>query len=155
MIKNLLIQYLSDTDLDFPIPEYQSEGSSGLDIRAYFSEATRSHGFTLFPGKRALISSGFKVEIPAGFEGQLRARSGLALKHGITLANGVGTIDGDFRGHLGVIIINLGTEPFTVNHAQRIAQLVIVPVSRVKVKIVQEVSKTKRNDAGFGSTGNY
>ncbi len=155
MNKNLLIQYLPDTDSDFPIPEYQTLGSSGLDIRAYLPDAKRTAGILLSPGEQALISSGFKIEIPEGFEGQIRARSGLALKHGIALANGVGTIDSDYRGEIGIILINLGSLPFTVRHGQRIAQLIITRYSRMNTKIVKNISKSVRNDAGYGSTGDF
>ena len=102
-----------------------------------------------------LISSGFKIEIPDGYEGQIRARSGLALKFGVTLANGVGTIDSDYRGGLSVILLNLGSAPFIVKHGQRIAQLVIAKYSRVKINIVEDMSETDRNESGYGSTGNF
>ena len=155
MSKTLLFQYLPDTESDFPIPEYQTPGSAGLDIRAYLPIEERIFGSTLEPGQRLLISSGFKIEIPDGFEGQIRARSGLALKHGIALANGVGTIDSDYRGTLGVLLINLGSLPFNVKHGQRVAQLIIAPYSRVELKIVTEISTTGRNDSGYGSSGNF
>ena len=155
MTKKILIQYLSDTGNEFPVPAYQTDGSSGLDIRACLDPEERKDGITLVSGQRLLVSSGFRVEIPKKHEGQIRARSGLALKYGITLANGIGTIDSDFRGVLGVILINLGSESFTVKHGQRIAQLVIVPYSRVEVQIVENMSQTVRGDAGYGSTGNF
>ena len=155
MIKNVAIKYLPDTDSDFPIPSYQTRGSSGLDIRAYLPKHTRDSGEVLFPGQRLLVSSGFIFEIPDGYEGQLRPRSGLALKYGISLANGIGTIDSDYRGKLGVLLINLGDSPFTVKHGQRIAQLVIAPYTKVKLKIVNELSKTMRNESGYGSTGDF
>ena len=155
MIKQLLIQYLPDTDRDFPIPEYQTAGSSGIDLRAYLPPAERRDGVTLIPGQRLLVSSGFIFEIPDRHEGQIRARSGLALKYGIALANGIGTIDSDFRGPLGIILINLGSLSFTVKHGQRIAQLIIAPYSRVKVQIMKNGSKTSRGDSGYGSTGNF
>ena len=155
MNKNLLISYLSDTERNFPVPEYQTLGSAGLDIRACLPLAERNNGATLEPGQRLLISSGFKIEIPDGFEGQIRARSGLALKHGIALANGVGTIDSDYRGTLGVLLINLGSLPFNIKHRQRVAQLIIAPYSRVQLKIVAKISTTTRNESGYGSTGNF
>ena len=155
MSKTLLISYLPDTERNFPVPEYQTIGSAGLDIRAYLPIAERNNGALLEPGQRLLISSGFKIEIPDGFEGQIRARSGLALKHGIALANGVGTIDSDYRGTLGVLLINLGSLPFNIKHRQRVAQLIIAPYSRVQLKIVAKISTTTRNESGYGSTGNF
>ena len=155
MTKNVSIQYLPDTDSNFPVPEYQTAGSSGLDIRAYLPSADRTNGISLLPLRRALISSGFRVEIPDGYEGQIRARSGLALKFGVTLANGVGTIDSDYRGGLSVILLNLGSAPFIVKHGQRIAQLVIAKYSRVQINIVEDMSETDRNESGYGSTGNF
>ena len=155
MIKNLLIQYLPDTESDFPIPEYQTDGSSGLDIRAYLPKKDQDNGITLCPGERQLISSGFKVEVPIGFEGQIRARSGLALKYGIALANGIGTIDSDYRGPLGIILINLGSSPYRIKHSQRVAQLVIVSVQKIELKVVKAISESERNESGYGSTGNF
>lgn len=154
MSVTLLIKYSIGTDLDFPIPAYQTVGSSGLDIRAYLQRDEREFGITILPGERSLIASGFQIEVPDGFEGQLRARSGLALKYGIGLVNGIGTIDSDYRGDLGVLLINFGSLPFTLNHGERIAQLVILAYERVHLKIVNSVSKTNRSEAGFGSTGN-
>ena len=155
MTQNVLIEYLSDTDSDFPIPKYQTIGSSGLDIRAYLPRSDRVNGITLLPGERKLISSGFKIEIPNGFEGQIRSRSGLALQYGIGLANGIGTIDNDYRGPLGVILINLGSSPFIIKHGQRVAQLVILRVSRIELKVVKAIAKSQRNESGYGSTGNF
>ena len=155
MTKSLLIEYLPDTESDFPIPKYQTSGASGLDIRAYLPKADQGLGSTLLPGERQLVSSGFKIEIPSGFEGQIRARSGLALKHGIALANGIGTIDSDYRGPLGIILINLGSLPFIIRHGQRVAQLVILSVSKIELKIVKTISKSERNESGYGSTGNF
>ena len=155
MIKKLLIEWLPDTDSDFPIPEYSTSGSAGLDIRAFLSTESRSEGILLLPGQISLVSSGFKIEIPQGHEGQIRARSGLSLNHGITVANGVGTIDSDYRGPIGVLLINLGQSPYTIMHGCRIAQLVIAKYSRVKCEVVKNISQTKRNESGFGSTGDY
>ena len=155
MSEDLLIEYLPDTESDFPIPEYQTEGSSGLDLRAYLPKTEQGRGVILSPGERQLISSGFKIEIPIGFEGQIRARSGLSLKYGIALANGIGTIDSDYRGPLGIILINLGPMPFIIKHGQRVAQLVIVSVRRIELKVVKAISKSERNESGYGSTGNF
>ena len=153
MTSSLQIKYLPDTDRNFPIPEYQTVGSSGLDVRAYLVKKERRNGRTLLPGERALISTGFAIRIPDGFEGQIRARSGLALKYGIHLVNGVGTIDSDYRGGLGVVLINSGQAPFVVEHGARVAQLVIASYERVKIDIVDDLPKTSRNNLGFGSTG--
>ena len=155
MTNRVLIKYLPDTDRDFPLPAYQTFGSSGLDIRAYFAPRERVQGRTLSPGERSLVSTGFSIAIPDGFEGQIRARSGLALKYGIHLANGVGTIDNDYRGGLSVILINSGLQPFVVEHRARIAQLVIARYERVTLEVVDNTSETIRNDAGFGSTGKF
>ena len=155
MTNSLLIKYLSDTDRDFPIPEYHTLGSSGLDLRAYLPQKERYMGHCLLPGERSLISTGFAVQIPDGFEDQIRARSGLALKHGVHLANGVGTIDNDYTGGLGVLLINSGSIPFVVKHSARVAQLVIAPFETVTLKIVDNIPKTTRNDLGFGSTGEF
>ena len=155
MSEDVLIEYLPDTESDFPIPEYQTEGSSGLDLREYLPKTEQCRGIILGPGERQLISSGFKIEIPIGFEGQIRARSGLSLKYGIGLANGIGTIDSDYRGPLGIILINLGPMPFIIKHGQRVAQLVIVSVRRIELKVVKAISKSERNESGYGSTGNF
>ena len=155
MTSSILIKYLPDTDRDFPLPAYQTFGSSGLDLRAYLPPQERFKGRTLLPGERSLISTGFMVLIPDGFEGQIRARSGLALKYGIQLANGVGTIDSDYRGSLGGVLINSGLRPFIVEHSARIAQLVIASYERVSLRVVDNFAKTIRNDSGFGSTGEF
>ena len=155
MKKKVLIQYLPETDPDFPVPEYQTAGAAGLDIRAYLPKRKRDTGIILTPGERFLAPSGFKIEIPDGYEGQIRARSGLALKYGIALVNGVGTIDSDYRGELGVPLINLGSLAFNLKHGQRIAQLIITSYSRVQLEVVKDVSKTSRSVSGYGSTGNF
>ena len=130
------------------LPAYETEGAAGMDIRAAVSEP-----MTLGPGDRAAIPTGLVMEIPQGFEGQVRPRSGLALKHGITCLNSPGTIDCDYRGEVKVILANLGQEPFTITRAMRIAQLVIAPVTRVHVIEINELTETKRGTGGFGSTG--
>lgn len=131
-----------------PLPSYASEASSGLDLRAALEREV-----TIPPGGWALIPTGIKVAIPLGFEGQVRPRSGLALKHGITILNAPGTIDSDYRGEVKVILVNLGREPFVVRRGDRIAQLVVLPVAKAKVEVVKEVSPTERGEGGFGSTG--
>ena len=130
------------------LPKYETEGSSGMDIAAYIDE-----DITLMPMERRLIPTGLFVELPPGYEAQIRARSGLSIKHGIGLVNGVGTVDSDYRGHWHVPLINYGTEPFTIHNGDRIAQAVIVKYERVDVKLVDEVNDTKRGEGGFGHTG--
>ena len=131
-----------------PLPRYQTEGSAGLDLPAAVSEP-----LTLAPGARALVPTGLKLAIPRGFEGQVRPRSGLALKHGLTIPNSPGTIDSDYRGEVQVILANLGQEPFTIERGMRIAQLVIAPYARAEVQRVERVEATSRNEGGFGHTG--
>jgi dUTP pyrophosphatase len=129
-------------------PVYATEGSAGADLSAAL-EAT----LTLRPGERALVPTGLTLEIPPGFEGQVRARSGLALKKGIALVNGVGTIDSDYRGEVGVLLINLGEEPVTLAPGERIAQLVLAPVARAEFLVVPDLAASGRGAGGFGSTG--
>ncbi len=131
-----------------PLPEYQTSHSAGMDLCAAISEP-----ITLRPGQHQLVSTGIRIALPAGYEAQVRARSGLAIKHGITLLNSPGTIDADYRGTVKVILINLGTEPFTINRGDRIAQLIIAPVTRAQWQPVAQVDETTRGPNGFGSTG--
>lgn len=140
-------------DRDLPLPAYETPGAAGADLRANLAEADRAVGITLAPMERRLIPTGLRVEIPEGFEMQIRPRSGLALKHGISLPNTPGTIDSDYRGPLGVILINLSAEPFTVGHGDRIAQAVIAPVIQAGFQIVDRLGETGRGAGGFGSTG--
>ncbi|MEJ6392534.1 dUTP diphosphatase [Gymnodinialimonas sp. 2305UL16-5] len=139
-------------DLDVPLPGYASAGAAGADLRANFPAAERA-GMILAPGARALVPTGLRVAIPDGFEMQIRPRSGLALKHGVTLANAPGTIDADYRGPLGIILINLGDMPFDVTHGARIAQAVIAPAPQMHFEMVEALSETPRGVGGFGSTG--
>ncbi|MEL6701049.1 MAG: dUTP diphosphatase [Pseudomonadota bacterium] len=137
-------------DPDVALPAYASEGAAGADIRANLEDRG---AVTLDPGARALIPTGFAMEIPPGFEAQVRPRSGLALKHGLTLANAPGTIDADYRGAVGVILINLGQAPVTIRHAERIAQMVVTPARQAMFEEVETLSDTARDGGGFGSTG--
>lgn len=130
------------------MPEYETEGSAGFDLRAALEETV-----ILQPGKRSLIPNGFKMALPKGYEAQIRPRSGLAIKNGITMLNSPGTIDSDYRGEIKVIVINHGEETFKINHGDRIAQMVIAPVQQIEITQVFELPKTKRGDGGFGSTG--
>lgn len=130
------------------LPEFQTAGSAGADLRAYLSEPVM-----LAPMERKMIPTGLFVELPVDYELQVRPRSGLALKHGITVLNAPGTVDSDYRGELSVLLINLGTEPFTVHHGDRIAQAVIAPVVAVCFTQASSLSKTARGMGGYGSTG--
>ena len=129
-------------------PSYETEGSAGMDIRAYLSEPV-----VIEPGKRALIPTGLFMEFEPGYEVQIRARSGLAAKHGIGLVNGVGTIDSDYRGEVKVALINMGETAFAVNNGDRIAQMVISPVVQAEIEPADDLSETGRGKGGFGSTG--
>jgi dUTP pyrophosphatase len=137
-------------DPEIALPFYETDGAAGADIRANFEDRA---GIDIPSGGRALIPTGLRFEIPHGFEVQVRPRSGLALKHGITLVNSPGTIDSDYRGLVGVIVLNTGADPFKVAHGDRIAQLVVAPV--VQAAFVQDdtLDKTVRGAGGFGSTG--
>lgn len=133
-----------------PLPAYQTEGSAGLDLLAAIDEALP---WILQPRDRTAVPTGLTFELPAGTEAQVRPRSGLAWKYGITVLNSPGTIDSDFRGEVQVILVNLGTEPFMIRRGERIAQLVIAPVTRASLVAAQTLSMTKRGAGGFGSTG--
>jgi len=133
---------------DLPLPSYESEAAAGMDIRAALDEPV-----TLKPGERRLIPTGLKMALPGGYEAQIRPRSGLAVKHGITMLNTPGTIDADYRGEVKVIAVNLGEENFTVRHGDRIAQMIISPVVQLPVEETDELSETDRGEGGFGSTG--
>jgi len=130
------------------LPQYMTEGSSGMDLFACLEKEV-----TLEPGERRLIPTGISVAIPERYEGQIRPRSGLAIQKGISIANGPGTVDADYRGEVGVVLINLGKEPFTVRDGDRIAQMVISQVFRVTLEEVEELPPTRRQGGGFGHTG--
>jgi dUTP pyrophosphatase len=136
-----------------PLPAYQTAGSAGADICANLPVEMRAAGFVLQPMERAIVPTGLRVAIPEGFEMQIRPRSGLALKHGITLPNTPGTIDSDYRGPLGVALVNLGAAPYVVRHGDRIAQCVIAPVLQAGFEVVEDLDVTARGAGGFGSTG--
>lgn len=140
-------------DQSLPLPRYETPGAAGADLRANLRPEDRANGFTLDPMRRAIVPTGIRVAIPAGYEMQIRPRSGLAVKFGITLPNTPGTIDSDYRGPLGVALVNLGTEPFTINHGDRIAQAVIAPVLQAQYEVVDMLDETERGAGGFGSTG--
>ena len=132
------------------LPAYETQGAAGMDLRAAVDDGAP---MVLAPGKRALVPTGLIFEIPDGFEGQIRPRSGLAFKNGITCLNTPGTIDSDYRGEVKVLLINLGEEPFEITRGMRIAQMVIAPVTQARVAEITEASTTKRGAGGFGSTG--
>jgi dUTP pyrophosphatase len=132
----------------YPLPAYATVGSAGLDLRAHVQEPK-----VLQPGERALIPTGLSLALPEGFEAQVRPRSGLALKHGITVLNSPGTVDADYRGDVGVILINLGAEPFTIAPGDRIAQLVLAAYAQVDWMPVEVLPETERGAGGFGHTG--
>jgi dUTP pyrophosphatase len=133
-----------------PLPAYETSGAAGMDLRAAVPEDAPVR---LEPRERTLIPTGLMIALPAGHEGQVRPRSGLAIKHGISLVNTPGTIDEDYRGEVHVPLINHGNEPFVVNRGERIAQLVVVPVTQVAIAEVEELDATERGSGGFGSTG--
>jgi dUTP pyrophosphatase len=128
------------------LPRYETAGSAGMDLRA-------DEPFALAPGERRLVPTGLAFEIPPGHEGQVRPRSGLAVRHGVGLVNAPGTVDSDYRGEVMVVLVNLGTEPVSFARGDRIAQLVVAPVVRADVQLVEELTGTGRGGGGFGSTG--
>jgi len=140
-------------DHDVALPSYETAGAAGADIRANLPEALRRDGLTLAPMERRIVPTGLRVEIPQGYEIQIRPRSGLALKHGITLPNTPGTIDSDYRGPLGVLLVNLGDTPFLITHGDRIAQLIVAPVVQARFELAEGLTDTTRGTGGFGSTG--
>ena len=131
-----------------PLPAYQSAGSAGMDVMAAVASP-----LTLAPLQRALVATGLQIALPHGFEAQIRPRSGLALKHGITVLNSPGTIDADYRGEIGVLLINLGDAPFEILHGMRIAQMVVAPVIQAQFMETDELPGSARGERGFGSTG--
>lgn len=140
-------------DQSLPLPAYQTAGAAGADLCANFPVEVREAGLTLAPMARAICPTGLRVAIPEGYEMQVRPRSGLASKHGITLPNTPGTIDSDYRGPLGVSLINLGAESYTIRHGDRVAQAVVAPVVQVDFAVVEGLDETTRGTGGFGSTG--
>mgnify|MGYP001143749453 FL=1 len=137
-------------DQSLGLPSYASAGAAGADLRANFPDRAE---LVLAAGARALVPTGLRFAIPEGFEVQIRPRSGLALKHGITLPNAPGTIDSDYRGALGVIVLNAGQDSFMIAHGDRVAQMIVAPVVRADFELVEQLSETARGEGGFGSTG--
>lgn len=142
------IKRLNEDTADIPLPAYMTADAAGLDIYAAVAEA-----LTLSPKDIALIPTGFAMALPPGFEAQIRPRSGLAVKHGLTLINTPGTIDADYRGEVKIAVINLGHEPYTIRRGERIAQMVVQPVYRANFTVVEELETTPRSGGGFGHTG--
>lgn len=143
------LSWAEGADAALGLPAYETPGAAGADLRANIPQAP----IEIAPGERTLVSTGLRMEIPLGFEVQVRPRSGLALKHGITLPNSPGTIDNDYRGVVGVILLNTGDRVFEVTHGMRIAQMVVAPVTQAKFEVSDVLSATARGQGGFGSTG--
>ena len=146
----IAFQWDDGADVSLGLPNYETTGAAGADLRANLLD---QKSVELPPGTRKLISTGLRMAIPSGFEVQIRPRSGLALKHGITLLNAPGTIDSDYRGPVGVILVNLGADFFTVSHGMRIAQMVVAPVVQARFAAASMLKPTARGPGGFGSTG--
>jgi dUTP pyrophosphatase len=142
------IQAIRVGTIETPLPVYQSAEAAGMDLPAAVAEDA-----VIAPGKRLLVGTGWSFAIPHGYEGQVRPRSGLALRNGITVLNAPGTIDSDYRGEIKVVLANFGDEPFVVRRGDRIAQLVVMPVARAALRIVASLDATARGDGGYGSTG--
>ena len=149
--KPIRVTVLREPDAaDLPLPSYATAGAAGMDLLAALPP---DQALTLLPGERALVSTGLRLALPAGYEAQVRPRSGLAIRHGIGLVNSPGTIDADFRGVVQVILINWGHAPFIVQRGDRIAQLIVAPVTRAVLEEVDSLETTQRGEGGFGSTG--
>lgn len=146
------MRFIEGADTSLSLPTYETRGAAGADVRANFPIDKRD-GILIPPLGRALVPAGFSIEIPEGFEVQVRPRSGLALKFGVTVLNSPGTIDSDYRGPVGIILVNLGNEDFQVLHGDRIAQIVVAPVVHAEFIKVEALSETIRGEGGFGSTG--
>lgn len=146
-MENLILK-IKKLAQDVNVPNYQTEGSAGMDLCAYLKEPV-----LLKPLERKLIPTGLKIELPKDYEAQVRPRSGMSIKHGITLINCVGTIDEDYRGEICVPVVNISNEEYTIQNGDRIAQMIIAQVSKPKIEVTQEISQTQRGAGGFGSTG--
>ena len=149
----VVVSWTKEADQGLGLPKFETDGAAGADLRANFNTEFRSSGLSLAPLQRELIPTGLCFEIPSGLEGQLRPRSGLALKHGLTLLNSPGTIDSDYRGPVGLIMINMGAFEFKITHGMRIAQIVFSATLKVQFKVSKNLSQTIRSTSGFGSTG--
>jgi dUTP pyrophosphatase len=147
------IMRVEGSDDKIALPSYETIGAVGMDLRANFKKDLRVSGITLNAGQRALIPTGLALALPNGFEAQIRPRSGLALKKGVSIVNSPGTVDWDYRGEISVVIINHGAGPFDIMHGDRIAQIVFAPVIRAMFSVVDKLDETKRGSGGYGSTG--
>ena len=147
------VLFTDAADTTIALPSYETDGAAGADVRANLAPQDRAGGLDLAHGARLLVPTGLRLEIPPGFEVQVRPRSGLALKYGVTLANTPGTIDSDYRGPLGVILLNTGQDKFTVTHGERIAQLIVAPVVQGRFGLTHTLKDSQRGTGGFGSTG--
>lgn len=145
--KSIVIKIINKSH--HPLPEYSTHESAGMDVRAFLPDGS----VTLNPGERALIQTGLYMQLPAGYECQIRPRSGLALRHGITILNTPGTVDADYRGEIGIIILNTGNEPFVINDGERICQMVIKEYVKASWEEVKRIDETKRGEGAFGHTG--
>ncbi len=143
-----IVKMMRVGDVDVPLPTYKTSGAAGLDLPAAVAEPV-----TIAPGQHKLIPTGLAIALPPGHEAQVRPRSGLALKHGVTVLNAPGTIDEDYRGPIGVVLINHGNADFRVEHGDRIAQLIVAPVTRVTIQSAESLDDTDRGAGGYGSTG--
>ena len=147
------ISWADGADSTLPLPSFETSGSAGADLRANLSENMRQKGMLLEANSRMLVSTGFHLEIPKDYEAQIRPRSGLALNKGITVINSPGTIDADYRGEIGVILINLSDSSFQINSGDRIAQMIIAKHETISWRVVEKLDKSDRGNKGFGSTG--
>lgn len=153
MSVTIALQWSDEADQTLDLPHYATRGAAGADLVANLSPDQREAGITVLPMQRCLVATGLKMAIPEGFEVQIRPRSGLAYKHGVTVANAPGTIDSDYRGEVKVLLINLGVDPFHIEHGMRIAQAVVAPAPQAQWHIGADLSDTSRGSGGFGSTG--
>ena len=150
---DISVSWGEGADTTLSLPHYETEGAAGADLRANFDLDKRAAGMTLAAGSRVLVSTGLHMEIPLGYEVQIRPRSGLALKHGVTTLNAPGTIDSDYRGIVGVILYNSSDQDFHIGHGDRVAQMIFAPVQQVGFVLKASLSDTDRGQSGFGSTG--
>ncbi|MEM9708091.1 MAG: dUTP diphosphatase [Pseudomonadota bacterium] len=149
----LRLSWTEEADRAVPLPSYETEGAAGADIRANFSGPDRVDGLTLGPGQQEAVPTGLRMEIPAGFEVQLRPRSGLALKKKLSMLNAPATIDSDYRGEVRVLLYNAGDAPIAIEHGSRIAQMVVAPVIQAAFALADDLAPSNRGSGGFGSTG--
>ncbi|MGF1552242.1 MAG: dUTP diphosphatase [Paracoccaceae bacterium] len=147
------VRALAHRDPALGLPAYATPGAAGLDLAASLAQAEREAGLAIAPMGRALVPTGLAIALPEGYEAQVRPRSGLAARHGITVLNAPGTIDADYRGEVRVLLVNLGAETYRLAHGERVAQLVVAPVATVEFAPVERLSETPRGSGGFGSTG--